>query len=218
MHGVAGETEGHAPTRPALARLGIGPSATLEEAAARLASDNFAYVGLENFCPSVAALLDLRPRLGVRTVANTFARDLNPLGAPYQLQGIFHPPYRARHQGAAVRLGQPHAAIFKGGGGEVQRTPLKPCVVATVRDGKPGEQEWPATLPDESYRWRDQELDPAHIATLWRGQREDPVPAAAVTATAALALELTGRAATMAEAEAMAAEMWAARPRDKYGI
>jgi anthranilate phosphoribosyltransferase len=174
-------------------------------------------VGLENFCPSVAALLDLRPRLGVRTVANTFARDLNPLGAPYQLQGIFHPPYRARHQGAAVRLGQPHAAIFKGGGGEVQRTPLKPCVVATVRDGKPGEQEWPATLPEESYRWRDHELDPAHIAALWRGQREDPVPSAAVTATAALALELTGRAATMAEAEAMAAEMWAARPRDKYG-
>lgn len=46
---------------------------------------------------------------------------------------------------------------------------------------------------------------------------EAEVPAAAVTATAALALKVSGRAASIAEAEAMAAEMWRARPKAKYG-
>ena len=217
MHGIAGQRQGTAPTRPALAALGITPCRSLDEAAARLEAEGFAYLGLESFCPALDDLLALRPRLGVRTVANSLARALNPMGAPCQLQGVFHPPYRATHREAALRLGQPHAAIFKGGAGEAQRTPLKPCLVATVHEGAGGEEEWPATLPDTGYRWRDEPLEAAHIAALWRGEREAEVPAAAVTATAALALKLSGRAASIAEAETMAAEMWRARPKDKYG-
>ena len=206
-----------------LAALGVTPCRSLDEAAARLDAEGFAYLGLESFCPALNELFALRPRLGVRPrfgvhiVANSLARALNPLAAPCQLRGVFHPPYRATHQEAALRPGQPHAAIFKGGADEAQRMPLKPCLVATVHEGAGGEQEWPATLPDSGYRWRDEALEPAHIAALWRGEREAEVPAAAVTATAALALKLSGRAASTAEAEAMAAEMWRARPKEKYG-
>jgi len=217
MHGIAGHSEGYAPTRPALAALGVAPCLSLAEAAARLEAEGFAYLGLERICPALERLFALRPSLGVRTVVNSLSRALNPMAAPCQLQGVFHPPYRATQQEAALRLGQPHAAIFKGGAGEVQRTPLKPCLVATVHAGEGGEEEWPATLAGADYRWRDEALDPGHLAALWRGEREDPVPAAAVAATAAVALKLAGRAATKPEAEAMATEMWRARPREKYG-
>ena len=51
------------------------------------------------------------------------------------------------------------------------------------------------------------------MAALWRGEWTGPSPVAAVTGTVAVALKLLGRAETIEDAEAMAAEMWAAREK-----
>ncbi len=217
MHGIAGHTQGFAPTPAALASLGVDACDSLADAALRLDRDNFAYVTLERFCPALDRLFDLRPLLGLRSPVNTLARELNPFAAPYQLQGVFHPNYRPLHQQTAQLLGQPHSAVFKGGGGEIQRNPEKPCRVATLADGVSSEDELPALTPDARYPWRDETAEIGRIAALWRGDYEAPVPAAAVTGTAALALRLMGRADSIGAAEAMAQAMWAARPRDKYG-
>jgi len=211
MHGVEGAAEGHAPTRPVLAALGVPICTSTAQVAAAIGRGNIAYVGLEHMAPDVARLLDLRAKLGVRTVANSFARALNPLRAPAQLQGVFHPPYRTLHCEAALLIGQPRAAVFKGGAGEAQRNPLKPCQVSWLRDGASGDEEWPALLPDDAYAWRDEDLRPDAAVALWRGEIALPAPAAAVTGTAAIALKLTGRAATMSEAQALAETMWRGR-------
>ena len=218
MHGIAGAAEGHAPTRPVLAALGVVPSVSLAAAAADLARNNFAYVGLESLCPPLHALFDLRPLLGVRTAINSLARALNPLRAAHQLQGVFHPPYQVLHRDVALLEGQPHAAIFKGGGGEVQRNPLKPCRIAWVRDGVASEEDWPAVLPSQSYAWREESLDPARVAALWCGDIDLPAPVAAITGTAALGLAVLGRAGDPAEAQAMAEALWRERPKAKYGV
>ncbi|MDT8287870.1 MAG: hypothetical protein RQ748_12240, partial [Elusimicrobiales bacterium] len=68
MHGIAGETEGCAPTRPVLAALGIPECRGLTAAAACLESNGIAYAGLEFFAPGVEALFHLKPLLGVRSV------------------------------------------------------------------------------------------------------------------------------------------------------
>lgn len=217
MHGIAGAAEGHAPTRPVLAALGVTPSPSLAAAAADLARNNLAYVGLESICPPLHDLFDMRPVLGVRTAVNSLARALNPLSAAHQVQGVFHPPYRVLHQEVALLEGQPRAAIFKGGGGEVQRNPLKPCRVAWVRDGVAGEEDWPAVLPDDSFAWREESLDPARVAALWRGDIDVPAPVAAITGTAALGLAALGRAGDAAQAQAMAEAMWHERPKAKHG-
>jgi anthranilate phosphoribosyltransferase len=200
-----------------LAALGIQPAGTLAEAAERAARENFAYVGLEDFCAPLDRLFDLRPLLGVRSAVNTLARALNPLAAAHQIQGVFHPPYRALHRDVALLEGQPQAAIFKGGGGEVQRNPLKPCRVVRIRDGAAGEETWPALCAEQDYRWREEPLDPARVAALWRGELNLPAPEAAITGTVALALALLGRARDMDDAQARAEAMWRARPREKYG-
>jgi anthranilate phosphoribosyltransferase len=215
MHGIAGYSDGYAPTRPALEALGLRPSASLAEAAEGLQRDNLAYLGLESFCAPLDRLFALRPLLGVRSAVNTLARALNPGRAPCQLQGVFHPPYRALHQAVAVLEGQAVAAIFKGGAGEVQRNPLKPCRVAWVRDGETGEEDWPALLPGAAHKWREEPLDPERVAALWRGEIDLPAPEAAVTGTVALALSALGRAEDGTEAQAMAEAMWRARPKDK---
>jgi anthranilate phosphoribosyltransferase len=215
MHGIAGYSQGYAPTRPALEVLGLRPAASLSEAAERIARENFAYIGLESFCAPLSKLFELRPLLGVRSAVNTLARALNPAGAPHQLQGVFHPPYRALHRDLAVLEGQPMAAIFKGGAGEVQRNPLKPCRVAWVRNGETAEENWPALLPGTAHKWREEPLGAERIAALWRGEIDLPAPEAAITGTVALALSALDRTEDMADAQAMAEAMWRARSKEK---
>lgn len=211
MHGLAGE--GPATTPKALAAIGIAPCAGPDDAARRLDRDGIAYLPLEAFCAPLLRLFALRPLLGLRSPANTFARMLNPFAAPYQMQGVFHPNYLAAHQAAAQRLGQPYLAAFKGGGGEVQRNPEKPCRVVGLRDGAPAEEDWPALAPNDRFPWRDEPLDPARLRDVWEGAQEAEAPVAAIVGTAAVALRLLGRAESPAAAEDAARALWRSRRR-----
>lgn len=215
MHGIAGV--GPVTTPKVLNALGVEPAPSLEAAQAALETGCFAYLPIETLCPPLAELFQLRPVLGVRSPANTFCRELNPSNATYQLQGVFHPAYLPVHQETARLLGQPHAAILKGGGGEIQRNPEKPCRLALVCGEALSEETWPALAATVRYPWRDEPLDPTAVVGLWRGDRDAPSAEAAVTGTVALALKLLGRAATMAEAQTQAETLWLERPRDKFG-
>jgi len=220
MHGVEGYHDGPeeslAPTRPVLKALGIEPSNSLADAAAAMERNGIAYVGLETILPPVERLFHLRPVLGLRTLVNTYARAVNPLAAETQIQGVVHPPYRGLHRETAKLLGLPNLAVFKGGGGEAQRNPLKACDVFALRNGEEADETWPALLPDVSHDWRNESLDPGRVAALWSGDLDEPAPEAAVVATAAVALRALGRAEDMATAEAIAADMWRERPRGKW--
>jgi anthranilate phosphoribosyltransferase len=212
MHGVAGE--GPATTRHGLQALGIAQARSPAEAAARLAATNLAYLPVEAMLPGLARLLGLKPVLGLRSFANTMARELNPFRAPCQIQGVFHPPYLELHRATQRLLGQPRAATFKGGGGEGQRNPEKPCRVLDLLDGgEAGETVWPALTPGAGYPWRDEPLVPERLAEVWEGRVQEPALDAAVTGTAAVALRLLGRARDPAEAQALAEAMWRSRER-----
>ncbi|MCC2664815.1 MAG: ybiB [Geminicoccaceae bacterium] len=199
-----------------LSVLGVPACRSAIEAADRLSNFGFAYLPLRAICPELEALFHLRPLLGLRSPANSLARELNPLGASHQIQGVFHPTYLPLHQQTAQRLGQAHAVIFKGGGGEGQRNPDKPCRTLTVDDGVPGETIWPALAESDQHPWRKEPLEPERLAALWRGEWEAPGPIAAVVGTAAMALKLLGRAVSIEKAEAEARRLWAERPRDTY--
>ncbi len=213
MHGIRGHSEGYMPTGAALGAFGIAPAASLDAACREVESCNFAYILTEEYCPAVDRLFALRPLLGVRTAVNTFARMLNPLDAPAQIQGVFHPNYRKPHGQAAGLLGQPNLAVFKGGGGEAQRNPEKPCATLTIIDGVAGRETWPAMLDRAGFAWRREPLEPGRFAALWRGEIEAPAPEAAIIGTAAVALKLLGRAGDQDGALALARDMWAARDK-----
>jgi anthranilate phosphoribosyltransferase len=206
IHGIAGE--GTATTPKALAAIGVAASSSSDEAARQLETDNLAYLPLDAFCAPLLGLFALRPVLGLRSPANTFARMLNPFGAQHQMQGVFHPNYLATHQAAAQRLGQPFLAAFKGGGGEVQRNPEKPCRVVMLCNGKPGEEDWPALTANARHAWRDEPLDPSRLRALWEGVEAPDPSVAAVVGTAAVALRLLGRASSIEDAEESARDLW----------
>jgi len=210
MHGAEGHTAGRLFTKDALGALGIAPAEDLTQAARDLAQHRFAYLPMGLFHPRLDGLMELKWLLGLRSPLHSVIRHLNPFDAPASLISVFHPNYRAVHREAGRLLGQRNLACFKGDGGEVERRIEKPCLVEGLAEGQPFDEEWPALLdasPAES------DLDPTFLTALWRGDAEDPVAEAIVAGTAAIALKLCGRAASPAEAEALARRAWLDRPR-----
>ena len=149
----------------------------------------------------------------MRTPVHTAARELNPFAAPAQIQGIFHPTYLALHQETQRLLDQPCAVTFKGGGGEGQRNPDKPCRTAWVRQGRCFEEVWPAIEQDaDPWPWRaEEQLDPGRLAAMWAGEWSAPGPTAAVIGTTALCLRLLDRTDDAQAAQATAETMWSER-------
>jgi len=213
MHGIPGDSEGFVPTRSALAAMNIKPCDSIDQAFEHLDKSGFAYLPIEAFAPELYALFGLRPLFGLRSTVNSLSRALNPLGAPAQIQGVFHPNYRNLHIEAGQILEQPQAIVFKGGGGEGQRNPDKACQCLCLERGEIIEEDWPALIEGPATPWRDEERNADRIAALWRGDLDYPPAIKVVTGTLAMALKLLGRAATQEQAEADAQEMWENRSR-----
>jgi anthranilate phosphoribosyltransferase len=215
MHGTDGHTAGRVYTQETLARLGVPIAKTLDEAAGQIRAHNFAYAPLEVLSPTLRRLIELRPVFGLRSPVHSFARMLNPFEAPMMMQGIFHRGFMDVHAGAAILLNQPHMAVFRGEGGEIERRPNKPTVVWTTHaQDAPSEETWPALLSDP-HQPADQDMDVTRLAALWRGDLQDAYGLASVTGTMAIALKTMGKAATMAQAQAMADAIWAARDKTR---
>ncbi len=201
-------------TRATLEALGLPVAQSLAEAARRIETEGFAYLPLEGMSPRLYEIIQLRLVLGLRSPVHTLARMLNPFQAPTLLQGIFHPNYMSIHQGAARLLGQPHMAVFRGEGGEIERRPNKPCEVLSVDDGVLGAWDWPPMLAS-SQQPRDEVMDIGRLIGLWRGEVVDDYASAAVTGTLAIALRTLGRAADPGAAQGLAETLWAARDRER---
>ena len=212
MHGSEGHTEGRLYTREALEALRVPVARSFGEAAIQLERSGFAYLGLADMNARLDDMMGLRPVLGLRSPVHTFARMLNPFAARALLQGVFHPAYMRLHRDAAVRLGQPALAVFRGEGGEIERRPSKPCEVMLAFDGAQAEERWPAMM-DEPRQGADEDMDIRHLGAVWRGEHDNDYAQAAVVGTLAIALRCLGF--DMGAAEAKAQALWRQRDRSR---
>jgi len=216
MHGASGHTNGRIYTKDVLSKLGLSPCSTIDEACQHLTTSNFAYLDIEHLCPKLHHIIELRPLLGLRSPVHTIARMINPFRAPYLIQGIFHPGYQPTHQQAALRLEQPHMAVVKGDGGEIERNPDLDCLVQSVHNGVMSDETWPAMF--KLRHVKDSEMNTDRLSQLWRGEIEDEYANAAIIGTLAIALKLMDKANSINAAETLATDMWNARRKDKYGV
>ncbi len=214
MHGTEGHTPGRLYTRETLEALGLPVAGSLAEAGEQIDKSNFAFLPLAVLSPEFHRIIELRPLLGLRSPVHTVARMLNPFNAPYLLQGVFHPGYNVIHQGAAALLGQPHMAVFRGEGGEIERRASKSCELFSLHDGVLSSEEWPPLL-DDPRQPHDTEMSLDRLAGLWSGSASDDYADAAITGTLAIALHQLGRANDPASAQDLAVEMWRARDRNR---
>ncbi len=214
MHGTDGHTPGRLYTEQTLVRLGFPIAGDLGAAADHIAERGFAYTPLRVLSPKLRQLIDLRPIFGLRSPVHSFSRMLNPFSAPVMMQGIFHRGFMDIHAGAAQLLEQPHMAVFRGEGGEIERRPNKPTLVMTThaRQG-PVSETWPALLSDP-HQPADTEMDVSGLTDIWRGVLENAYATASITGTLAIALKTMGKADDIAAAQTLAQQLWRGRDKD----
>ena len=214
MHGAEGHSPDRIYTENVLHYLGLKAATSIEEAKQQLQTQRFSYLSLAHFCPKLNEIIQLRPILGLRSPVHTLVRLLNPFDAPYSIQGIFHPSYRAVHQHAAMLLNQPHMAVLKGEGGETERNPDVECLVQSVHNGELSDEMWDALFTRRHVKAEN--LNPEQLAQLWRGEIEDEFAEATVIGTTAVALKLLDKAETKEAAHDLATSFWTNRNKQKY--
>jgi anthranilate phosphoribosyltransferase len=212
MHGLAGRKDNRIYTPTALSALGLPISTSLRDAANKIQDTGFAYLNLDKLSPRLQQFIDLREILGLRSPVHTVSRMLNPFQAPCLMQGIFHPGYLEIHQGAARLLEQPHTAVIKGDGGEIECNPDMDCQLYSVHGGEASQEEWPAILNQRQLK--PQTLDISNLGKVWRGEQTDTYGQAAVISTLAVTLYTMRKAANHKEAISIAKSMWADRSHD----
>jgi len=215
MHGASGHTAGRLYTKDVLQHLGLSVSTDMKDVIKQLHDRNFAYMDLEHLCPILHKIIEMRPLLGLRSPVHTLSRLLNPFDAPYLMQGIFHPGYQPTHQQAALLLNQPHMAVVKGDGGEIERNPDMQCLVQSVHNGEMSDETWPPIFKQRHVK--DEEMDPSRLAAVWKGEAQDEYGEGAVIGTLAITLKMMGKANSMEDADKLAQQYWQQRSKQLYG-
>jgi anthranilate phosphoribosyltransferase len=214
MHGSQGPSASRLYTENMLGYLGLKVATSVEQSKTQLSGQKFSYLSLEQFCPKLHEIIELRPILGLRSPVHTLVKLLNPFNARYSIQGIFHPSYRSVHQQAAALLQQPHAAALKGEGGETERNPDMECLVQSVHNGNLIDETWPALFSHRHVR--PESLEPEKLAHVWQGNIEDEFAEASVIGTTAIALKLLGKADSKERAQLLATDFWVRRDRKRF--
>lgn len=135
VHGVE-RIEGRLTAWQVLKDTGVKRAVTLAEAASLLGNEGIVYLDLADLCPDLFRIYHLRPRLGVRSFANSVARLLNPLQCEGQLNGFFHTPYADYMSGANMLLGQKRSLIFMGAEGEPELYADRQKIIAKQQGDK----------------------------------------------------------------------------------
>jgi len=213
IHGSSGHTPGRLYTEDALRQLGLPIAANWAQVSQQLESENLSYLPLEQFCPSLQELMQLRPLLGLRSPVNTLSRMINPLRAPASVQSIFHPAYARLHQEADLRLEQPRALVFKGDSGEVEIKPQADTRLCLVQDRQQQEIILPRALTQRIESVVSPSVEP--VRSLWCGSTSNVYGLSATLATTAAALLVLVPKLSLESAQQQALQLWENRKRSR---
>jgi anthranilate phosphoribosyltransferase len=209
VHGSCGHTPGRLYTEHAMRQLNLPVAGNWEHVSQQLEQENLSYLPLENYCPPLQELMQLRPLLGLRSPVNTLSRMLNPLRATASMQSVFHPAYARLHQEADLLLGQPRALVFKGESGEVEVKPQADTRLCLLRDKQLQEIVLPRCLTQRVESVVSPSVEP--LRSLWRGSSANQYGLAATLATTAAALFVMVPEMSLESAQQQASQLWHGR-------
>lgn len=214
MHGARGHTAGRIYVEDQLHLFGLKSCHNWLDVELELQHCNLAFVPIDMLSPELAEIIELRNILGLRSPVHTLCRLLNPLNAPYRIDGVFHPAYGPMHQQTAKLLGHAHSVTVKGDGGEAEIKPDSDCVLQWVHDGEYADETWPRLMDKRMVK--EAQLDPRDLLRLWRGEINHTYGEAAVIETLAVCLQLMGKTHSVDQAREEAAGLWQGRDKTAY--
>ncbi|MGI1671348.1 MAG: glycosyl transferase family protein [Neptuniibacter sp.] len=215
MHGSRGHTPGRIYVEDMLEMFCLQAAESWQKTADELQRCGFAYMSVDQFCPPLGEIIQLRPILGLRSPVHTLCRMLNPAHAPASIDGVFHPPYGPMHQKAAKLLGIERNLTMKGDGGEAEIRPDSECMLQWVIDGELSEYEWPRVV--EKRFVKEEELPAEALLKLWQGETHHEYGYQAIVSTLAVTLRLMGDTGDNQELLNKAEKLWSSRKIDAFG-
>jgi anthranilate phosphoribosyltransferase len=185
----------------------IGLPIPLDEVASGkcLAATNFTFFFAPHYHPAMKAIGPIRKALGVRTVFNMLGPLTNPAEPPYHLIGAFSLEAAALIAETLAGMKIERAFVIHGAEGWDEPTPIGPFECFDVHGGKVVRRTRDASefgLPRCSaaeLRGGDAAYNATHLRNVLEGRDHGPHRDALILG-AALALELSGNAATPKEA------------------
>jgi anthranilate phosphoribosyltransferase len=213
VHGSTGHTAGRLYTEDAMLQLGLPVASNWNEVRQQLDSARLSYLPLNHFCPSLEALMQLRPLLGLRSPVNTLSRLLNPLHAAASIQSVFHPPYARLHQEADRLLQQPRAIVFKGESGEAEIKPHANSSIYLLEHGSFQEVLFPRSMSQRAHSVELLSVEP--LRQLWHGTATDEYGLAATLATTAAGLLAVSSEIDLDSAQQKALLLWQRRNQSR---
>lgn len=208
MHGTRGHTEGRLYTEDVLRALRLPIANDWNDVQQLLDEGSFAYMPLQNLCPPLQRLIDLRSQLGLRSPVHSLCRLLNPLRADCSLQSVFHPSYAPMHQQAAQILGHKNLAIIKGEGGECELRPQADTAVHWLHNGSIRHGQWQRSLAD---RPQPVSMQVELLLDVWRGNGSNQYAECAVLGTLAVAFSAINKQEDQKKCMVAAQQCWESR-------
>ncbi len=190
----------------------LGLSLPLDEAQAGacFAATGFTFLFAQHYHPAMKAIGPVRTALGVRTVFNILGPLSNPAEPPFHVIGAFNEATARLMAQAMSGLPLQRAFVVHGAGGWDEPTPIGPFLLLDVRPGRVEEyrrspaEYGMAACGEADLQGADAAYNAAALTRVLRGE-ERGAHRDALVLSAALALEVAGRAAGPAAAAQQAA-------------
>ncbi|HEY9035499.1 MAG TPA: glycosyl transferase family protein [Pseudomonadales bacterium] len=210
-------SEGHTPDRlytpHALRQMGFVLCDHWDQVKRELDRRHIACMPLQQFCPGLETAIHLKPLLGLRSVANSLVRLINPLDATLVASSIFHPAYGPLHQQVMQTLGIANGLTFKGDGGEIEIRPDANTTVYRINKNVTTDTIMPRVFADKQAD-AEEALDTQALLDLWHNKKGNAYGEAACIQTMAIMLLGLQQADTVEEAETQARALWHHRQHD----
>lgn len=135
VHGIQDDTR-RTTSAQVFAALGEMPSRSLDAAIERLCATGLAFIGIGTLAPSLARLLELRWKMGVRSSAHTVVKMLDPIpSTALRLLSVTHPEYlTAMH--AYYDAHPSSVLLMRGTEGEAVVRTSRPQAIEWLHDGR----------------------------------------------------------------------------------
>lgn len=118
-----------------LEALGINLKMTPDRVAQAIDEIGVGFLFAQAFHPAMKNVASVRRELGIRTIFNILGPLANPVGAPAQLLGVFHPALTEILARVLANLGIRRAFVVHGHGGLDEISTTGETLVSEVRDG-----------------------------------------------------------------------------------
>jgi anthranilate phosphoribosyltransferase len=192
-----------------LAALGLNLPLDEAQAAACLAATNFTFLFAPYYHPAMKAISPVRAAMGVRTVFNILGPLSNPAEPPFHVIGAYNEVTARLMAQALAGMTLQRAFVVHGAGGWDEPTPLGAFLLLDVRNGEvresrrnPADYGMPV-CEEAALQGGDAAYNAAALTRVLRGD-EKGAHRDALVLSAALALEVSGRAASPLEAAQLA--------------